>query len=64
KLFTVGSYLATETEQIEPKAASIITRENVARIEEQIDKLDSELPRLTRFVLPGGSESASRAHIC
>lgn len=30
KLFTVGSYLATETEAISPKAASIITDENIA----------------------------------
>lgn len=64
KLFTVGSYLATETEQISPKAASIITDEDIVRIEQQIDRIDSQLPKLNRFVLPGGNESASRAHIC
>lgn len=64
KLFTVGSYLATETEQISPKAASIITDEDIVRVEQQIDQVDSQLPKLNRFVLPGGSESASRAHIC
>ncbi len=26
--------------------------------------VDSQLPRLNRFVLPGGNEPASRAHIC
>lgn len=64
KLFTVGSYLATETEAIPPKAASIITEKDIALLENEMDKMDSELPRLRQFVLPGGSESAARAHIC
>lgn len=64
KLFTVGSYLATETEAMPPKAASIVTESDIKRIEEQIDSIDSDLPKLNRFVLPGGSESAARAHIC
>lgn len=64
KLFTVGSYLATETEAISPKAASIITDADIAKIESEIDRLDNALPRLNQFILPGGSESGSRAHIC
>lgn len=64
KLFTVGSYLATETEAISPKAASIITDKDIALLEQEMDRMDSELPPLRQFVLPGGSESASRAHIC
>lgn len=64
KLFTVGSYLATETEAISPKAASIINDKDIALLENQMDKMDSELPVLRQFVLPGGSEAASRAHIC
>ena len=64
KLFTVGSYLATETEAISPKAASIITDKDIQKIEMEIDRLDSELPQLRQFILPGGSESGSRAHIC
>lgn len=64
KLFTVGSYLATETEAISPKAASIITDKDIALLESEMDKMDSELPPLRQFVLPGGSESSARAHIC
>lgn len=64
KLFTVGSYLATETEAIPPKAASIITDNNIALLENEMDRMDSELPPLRQFVLPGGNEGASRAHIC
>ena len=29
-----------------------------------MDNMDAQLPKLTRFILPGGSESAARAHIC
>lgn len=64
RLFTVGSYLATETEAMPPKAASIINDSDIKRIEEQMDKMDSQLPTIRKFILPGGSESASRAHIC
>lgn len=64
KLFTVGSYLATETEAISPKAASIITEDDIKLLEEQMDQMDSTLPKIRQFILPGGCESASRAHIC
>lgn len=64
KLFTVGSYLATETEAIPPKAASIITEKDIQLLETEMDNIDSKLPMLKQFVLPGGSESAARAHIC
>lgn len=64
KLFTVGSYLATETEAISPKAASIIVEENITLLESEMDRIDSELPPLRQFILPGGSEASSRAHIC
>jgi cob(I)alamin adenosyltransferase len=64
KLFTAGSYLATETEAMPPKAASIITEKDISVLENEMDRMDSELPPLRQFVLPGGSESAARAHIC
>lgn len=64
KLFTVGSYLATETEAIAPKAASIITDNNISLLENEMDRMDSELPPLRQFVLPGGNEAAARAHVC
>ncbi|MDN5296779.1 MAG: cob(I)alamin adenosyltransferase, partial [Bacteroidota bacterium] len=64
KLFAVGSYLATETESVAPKAASIISEDDISKIEIEIDRLDEKLPKLNRFILPGGSESASRAHVC
>jgi cob(I)alamin adenosyltransferase len=64
KLFAVGSSLATDTETMPLKAAGIVTDEDIARLEQEIDRLDGELPALNNFVLPGGSEAAARAHLC
>lgn len=64
KLFVVGSYLATEIEAHTPKSAQIITDEDIEALETIMDNMDAKLPTLTRFILPGGSESAARAHIC
>lgn len=64
KLFTIGSYLATETESKQPDMASIISVNDIERIEAEIDAVDSTLPRLNQFILPGGNESGSRAHVC
>ncbi len=32
-------------------------------MEAEIDRLDKELPKLTRFILPQGSEATARLHI-
>ena len=63
-LFAIGSYLATDTSQTHLKERSIITSAQVEALEHEIDRLDSRLPRLTAFVLPGGSRGAALCHIC
>ena len=64
KLFTVGSYLATDQTTTELKIESRITPESITKVEEEIDRIDGELPKMTNFVLPGGCRSASLAHVC
>ncbi|MDR2626560.1 MAG: cob(I)yrinic acid a,c-diamide adenosyltransferase [Dysgonamonadaceae bacterium] len=64
KLFSAGSYLATDTTHTTLKAESRITPENIQRLEQSIDRIDHELPRMTGFVLPGGCRSAALAHVC
>ncbi|MDR0422169.1 MAG: cob(I)yrinic acid a,c-diamide adenosyltransferase [Proteiniphilum sp.] len=65
KLFSAGAFLATDTESGHSKpSVGTITEKDISRLEEQIDIIDRNLPRLSRFVLPGGSEAAARAHIC
>jgi cob(I)alamin adenosyltransferase len=34
----------------------------VRKIEKEIDKLEAELPKLTNFIVPGGTETAARLH--
>ncbi len=64
KLFTIGSYLATDQETTALKAESRIATKDIERIEYEIDRIDSELPRMKGFILPGGCRSASLAHVC
>ena len=64
KLFSVGSYLATDPSKTEYKIESHITDDSIIKIEEAIDLIDSKLPKMTAFVLPGGSRSAALAHVC
>lgn len=64
KLFNIGSYLATDQENTELNIESQVTDESIRRIEREIDRIDENLPRMTNFVLPGGSRSAALAHVC
>jgi len=64
KLFTIGSYLATDQENTDLKIESKVSPESIERIEREIDRIDGELPKMKNFILPGGTPSASIAHIC
>lgn len=64
KLFTIGSYLATDQSTTELKIESQVTQESIEKIEHEIDRIDEELPKMKNFVLPGGCRSASLAHVC
>lgn len=64
RLFAVGSHLATDREKTELKAASVISPEHVEMVEREIDRLDTLLPPLSAFILPGGSRGAAVCHIC
>ena len=57
KLFTIGSYLATDQSTTELRIESRVTPESIARIEGEIDRVDSTLPKMRHFVLPGGCRS-------
>jgi len=64
KLFTIGSHLATDQEKVELRKASIITPEDIAELEQEIDIVDEALPPLRAFVIPGGSRGAAVCHVC
>lgn len=63
-LFSVGSQLATETTQHTLHQSAVITPVQVEEMEREIDRLDSLLPPLRAFVLPGGNRGAAQCHVC
>ncbi len=64
ELFSVGSDLATPFEN-EPKNFLIprIDEKNITKIEILIDEIDSKLPELKNFILPGGTKGAANLHL-
>jgi cob(I)alamin adenosyltransferase len=63
-LFTIGSYLATDTTKVKLLEASILKIDCVELIEKEIDRLDAILPALSSFILPGGSQTGALSHVC
>ncbi len=63
RLFTIGADLASEPEQVRKKPIPSLLEEDITLLENEMDKMDSELPPLRAFVLPGGHQSVSFAHI-
>ena len=64
KLFCIGAYLATDHPANTTSKAAGLSETDIARLEHVIDELDSELPPLRAFVLPGGSRISSFSHVC
>ena len=63
ELFTLGTYLATPAEAEAPDIPPV-HEGDVIGVEAAIDALESGLPALTSFILPGGGEAAAQAQIC
>ena len=62
-LFCIGAVLATEQEE-KVAAMQAVASDDVAVLERQMDEWNAMLPGWRGFVLPGGVESAARAHVC
>ena len=63
ELFTLGADLATPLDS-ENVAVPRITEAHVAEMEARIDTLEEKLVPLRYFILPGGTETAARLHVC
>lgn len=61
-MFEVGAYLATPVNEGEERHLKDIDRDT-EELEGWIDSLDERIPKLNSFILPGGSEAASRCHV-
>lgn len=69
KLFTVGAVLATDPEKALLKSGKDrlniprIDQDDITLLETEMDTMDTSLPPMTHFVLPGGHTTVSYCHI-
>ena len=64
KLFTIESHFALDESSEVKKMIPVLTPEDVAFVEHEIDVMNEQLPELKSFVIPGGNLKASYAHVC
>ncbi|MCO6360189.1 cob(I)yrinic acid a,c-diamide adenosyltransferase [Roseivirga pacifica] len=62
RLFTLGAELATEPGKDKVVKPDLFDSD-VQLLETEMDKMEADLPALTNFILPGGHQSVSYAHI-
>lgn len=62
RLFTIGSILATDSSKKNLKVPPLKS-EDIERLENYIDEIDSQLEPMKSFVLPGGNTKVSNCHI-
>ena len=63
-LFGLGARLADPARRIAERVAkAAVTPQDIARLEDSIDRLESELPPLRRFILAGGSRAGASLHV-
>lgn len=63
QLFVLGADLATPTDSKTTYNVPRVTNAHVEFIEKNIDSFEAPLPKLEKFILPGGSELASCFHL-
>ncbi|TVR82235.1 MAG: cob(I)yrinic acid a,c-diamide adenosyltransferase [Chitinophagaceae bacterium] len=62
RLFTIGSSLAADPEKTKMVIPDL-KEEDITFLENEIDKMESELPSLKNFILPGGNSLSASIHI-
>lgn len=62
KLFNAGTSFAVKSE-VKFNVPEII-EDDILFLEQRIDIITDELPELKNFILPGGSQAVSLAHVC
>ena len=64
KLFTIESHFALDENSEVKKMIPVLTPDDIAYLEHEIDVMNEQLPELKSFVIPGGNLKASYAHVC
>lgn len=63
RLFTIGSELACDPKKDTKIPIPDLHESDVELLEKEMDKMDTELPRMRNFILPGGSPAVSFMHV-
>lgn len=63
KLFVIGALLATDTTKAESSVKLSCCKEDILFLEQRMDCILDNLPPLTSFLLPGGSNAVSYCHL-
>ena len=68
EMFDLGADLATPADPAHgfgPHDMALrIVPSQIARLEEEIDRMNDDLEALRSFILPGGTDAAARLHLC
>jgi cob(I)alamin adenosyltransferase len=63
-LFAVGAQLADPSDRLASRVTkAFVSDDDVARLEQLIDRLEQEVPPLTRFILAGGTPAGAMLHL-
>ena len=62
RLFTIESHLATAPDAVAGNLP-LLKEEDVLLLENEIDKMNDQLPELSSFILPGGHSIVSYCHL-
>ena len=63
KLFVIGALLATDTTKVETSDHLACCEDDILFLEQRMDQILDNLPQLTSFLLPGGSNAVSYCHL-
>lgn len=64
RLFTIGSSLACDPNKEIAMKIPDLKESDIVLLENEIDLMNSKLPEMKSFILPGGHVTVSAAHIC
>jgi cob(I)alamin adenosyltransferase len=62
RLFTLGAHLASDPEK-HPPTPDLLPAD-IELLEQEMDAMDTHLPELRHFILPGGHVTVSTCHVC
>lgn len=62
-LFALGAELACDPARVDKLKVPLLGQERIDELEQLIDRMEEDLPPLSKFILPGGSPAAAALHL-